>query len=124
MAAEPIAVQPDLEAWVWAQLHAVITSGLSTWEYTTTHDYPPWQVRHFLQVDCRATSKKAARDRAERARQLMLGLAELDWDDGVVTLVDTTEGPFWLPDEDGCPRYTARYEVRCHPRALVPAAPD
>jgi hypothetical protein len=29
--------------------------------------------------------------------------------------VDVTDGPLWLPEPDGQPRYVARYAVSCHP---------
>lgn len=114
-----VPVQPDLEKLAWSALQPL--SGVTSWTYALVTDFPPWQLRYGLQVDARASTKRSARDKAERARQIVLGLPDAAWPDGVITYVQPTDGPSWLPDDDGCPRYTARYEVRCHPSALVPA---
>jgi hypothetical protein len=113
--------QPDLEAHVWSQF-AADRAGITLWTYATTTDWPGWQLRYGIELHTRARSKSAARDRAEAARQLMNKLPAVPWTDGVITYVTTTDGPFWLPDDDGCPRYVARYEVRCHPSRLAVGA--
>jgi hypothetical protein len=118
--ADTIAVQPDLEARVWDQIKDL--PGVTSWSYTVLSDFPTWQRRFGLQVDVRASSKTAACARAETVRQRMAQLAGDPWSAGVVSYVQPTDGPFWLPDADGCPRYVTRYEVRCHPAALVPAS--
>lgn len=117
--ANPVYVQPDLEAFVWEQLG--ILHGITSWSAGALTDHPAWQSRHNIQVDSRSTSKKRARDRAYDAHYLMLGLPSVAWADGVITFVQPTSGPFWMPDDDGAPRYTATYEVRAHPR--TPVAP-
>jgi hypothetical protein len=109
----PIPAQPDLEAWVWAQLKGL--AGVNSWSYQATQDWPGWIYRHFVQVDCRAKRKQAAHDLAEQARQIMMGLPDVPWAQGGVVYVQPVEGPFWLPDPDGLPRYVARYEIRVHP---------
>jgi hypothetical protein len=110
----PVPVQPDVEAWVWtnvSQLH-----GVTSFAYTGITDWPGWQTRTGIQVDCRARRKKAARDLAEQVRRIVLGLPDVPWGDGQITYASVTEGPFWLPDDpDGTPRYSARYELRVHP---------
>jgi hypothetical protein len=111
----PLVAQPDAEAWVWANISHL--PGVTSFAYAAVQlDSRGWQVAHSVQVDARAARKAAARDVAERVRQLMTGLADADWPDGVVSYVQPVEGPFWLPDPDGRPRYCARYEVRVHPR--------
>lgn len=98
---------------------------VTAFAYTAVQlDRMGWQMATFVQVDARHKRKAAARDLAERARQLVVGLGELRWPAGVITYVQCIEGPFWLPDpEDGMPRYCARYELRAHPnRAPRPAA--
>lgn len=119
-AEHPVYVQPDVEAFVWAQLS--ILHGVTSWTAGMLTDYPAWQIRHNIQVDSRSSNKKRARDRAFDAHYLMLGLPSLAWADGVITYVQATSGPQWMPDDDGAPRYTATYEVRAHPRAPVAPA--
>jgi hypothetical protein len=115
-------VQPDLEAWVWAHIGGL--AGVTSFTYAATQLWPGWVYAHHVQVDARAARKGAARDLAEQVRRIVLGLAEAPWPDGVVCYVQPTEGPFWLPDPDGHPRYCTRYEIRVHPNAsgVVPLA--
>lgn len=114
--------RPDVEALVVAyleQLNPPRSKLVTVWCYTTT-DYdqpsPGWLTGVYLQVDVRAKTKEAAWGIADQARRLIHSLPWFDWAGGIVTRVDNVEGPFWLPDPDGCPRYVARYEVRVHPR--------
>lgn len=67
--------------------------------------------RTSLQVDARAHSKKAARDRAYAARSRLLALADYEWQDGRVARVEVLSGPLWVPDDDGAPRYVTRVAV-------------
>jgi hypothetical protein len=112
----PVVVQPDLEAWVIAALRG-LPGDVTAFIYAATQLDPlGWLYAHFVQVDARHRRKPAARDIAERARQIIVGLAEVPWPEGVICMVRPTEGPFWLPDpEDGQPRYTTRFEIRVHP---------
>jgi hypothetical protein len=114
----PVIVQPDLEAHVYDALKAL--GGVDSFAYTAVQRWPGWIMAHFVQVDARAKRKQAARDLAEQARQILMALPDRPWADGAVCYVDAVEGPFWLPDEDGSPRYVARYEVRVHPRRSPP----
>jgi hypothetical protein len=117
----PIIVWPDTEAHVIAQLAAL--PGITVWTYAATQHDPDWIAATFVQVDARAGRKKAARDLAEQARQVMAGLPGAPWPEGAVCYCAPVEGPFYLPDDDGSPRYVARYEVRAHPHrsAAAPA---
>jgi len=115
----PVIVQPDVEAWVWACIGKV--HGITSFTYAASQVDPAgWLYVHFIQVDARAKTKPAARDLAENVRQIMVALPGEDWPAGTVSYVQPVEGPFWLPDDDGAPRYTARYEVRVHPRRQAP----
>jgi len=105
-------VQPDVEAWVWANIGG---PGVTSFTYAAVNEWPLWQVSYSIQADCRAKTKEAARDLAELTRQKMVGLPLVHWTGGVVTYAQPVEGPFWLPDPDGGPRYVARYDVRAHP---------
>lgn len=111
--------QPDIEAWVWEHLRD--RHGITSFMFAANADQPwqtetgPWVYVYSLQVDCRATRKRVARDLAETARQTMIGLLQTPWSEGVITNVAVTEGPFWLPDDDGAPRYVTRWEITCHP---------
>jgi hypothetical protein len=110
----PVIVQPDLEAWVWANISDL--KGVTSFAYAATQLWPGWVYAHFIQADARAKRKTAARDLAETVRQRICALPDVAWPQGSVCYVQPVEGPFWLPDDDGLPRYTARYEIRVHPR--------
>jgi hypothetical protein len=109
----PVIVQPDLEAWVWANISDL--GGLHSFEYSATQNWPGWIYSHFIQVDARTKRKAATRDLAEQVRQIICALPDVPWTEGVVCYVEPVEGPFWLPDPDGSPRYATRYEIRVHP---------
>jgi hypothetical protein len=110
----PVIAVPDLEAHLWAQLGGL--KGVTSFAYAAQPwDRAGWVYAQFVQVDARHKTKQAARDLAEQVRQLVMGLPEIPWAGGCVCYVQAVEGPAWLPDDDGAPRYTARYEVRVHP---------
>lgn len=119
MSATAIIVQPDVEAWVWENLRT--RRGITSFAFTAIPQHPwqteagPWVYVTSMQVDCRAQRKSAARDLAETARQIIVGLLTTPWPEGVITNAIVTEGPFWLPDDDGAPRYVTRWELTCHP---------
>jgi hypothetical protein len=109
-----IPAQPDIEAHVWAQLKDL--PGVTSFTFAAIPmPLVPWQVAYSIQVDARADTKAAARERAEAARVIVWGLANALWDEGVITYVQITEGPFWNPDDDGSPHYVIRAEVRARP---------
>lgn len=117
-----VIVQPDVEAHVWSVVGAL--KGVTSWSYAATQlDRAGWTYAHFVQIDARHADKTRARELAERVRQMIIALADVPWPLGCVTYCQPVEGPFWLPDDDGSPRYVARYEIRVHPprRATVPA---
>jgi Bacteriophage minor capsid protein len=117
----PVIVQPDLEAWVWSQVKHL--PGVTLFAYAAVQMWPGWVYAHSIQVDARAKTKQAARDLAEQVRQIVCSLPDRLWPDGVISYVQPVEGPFWLPDDDGVPRYCARYEVRVHPNRRAAPAP-
>ena len=107
--------RPDVEALVWSTVR--LFGGVVTWAYTTAErDLYGWLSTVNVQVDARAGRKGEAYRRADLIRRAVCALPWTDWDQGVVARVDTTEGPFWLPDVDGAPRYVARYAISVHPR--------
>jgi hypothetical protein len=114
MTAQPVIAQPDLEAWLWSNLSDL--TGVSSFAYSAAQvDQTGWLYEHSVQVDCRAARKGAAWQLAETARQRVLALALLPWPEGTITYVQAAEGPFWLPDVDGGPRYCTRWTIRVHP---------
>jgi hypothetical protein len=123
----PLIAQPDLEKLVVEQLAPL--AGVTCFAYSSAQlDLMGWVWSYMIQVDARAGRKAAARDLAEQARQVMAGLTAVPWADGTVNYTRAETGPFWNPDPDGGPRYTARYEVRAHPsrdawQAAPPQAP-
>ena len=113
-----VAEQPDIEAWVWANVKDVgPAKAITTWLAASELEHPPWQSRHVITVDCRASTKALARKYAYEALQRVYALADLHWPDGVITYVQAVAAPFWAPYDTGLPRYTAQYELRCHPVA-------
>ncbi len=63
---------------------------------------PPNVVEEALiQIDVRAPSKKEARNRAVEARSRLLALPTLS----AAGKVSVVQGPSWLPEPDGEPRY-------------------
>jgi hypothetical protein len=118
----PVIAQPDVEAWVWANIRDL--PGVTSFAYSAVQqDSAGWIMAHFVQVDCRAKGKAAARANAEAVRQLLVGLPAVPWPEGAICYLQPVEGPFWLPDDDGSPRYVARYEIRVHPPRAPVAGP-
>jgi hypothetical protein len=110
--------QPDFEAFLWSQIKTL--PGVQSFTYAVVHDWIGWLLAYSVQVDARADSKQAAWATAEQARQIILKLPSAAWPQGVVSFVQPVEGPFWLPDPNGAPRYCARYQIRVHPSHAVP----
>ncbi len=107
--------RPDVEQLVYETVRPL--GGIVTWaDSAGERDLPGWTVRTLVQVDVRAHRKSAASQRADVVRRAVCALPWASWPDGVIVRVDTIEGPFWLPDENGAPRYVARYAVWSHPR--------
>lgn len=118
----PVIVQPDLEAWVWEQIRDL--PGVTSWSYASTQlDPMGWLYAWLIQVDARSSRRPPARSTAELVRQRLMALTVTPWAGGTVTYVQPVEGPFWLPDTDGHPRYVARYEIRVHPTRQLAASP-
>lgn len=107
--------RPDVEKLVWQTVQPF--GGTLTWAYNAgEQDLRGWLTTVNIQVDVRAGRKADAYRRADQVRRAVCSLPWADWSEGVVVSVDATEGPFWLPDGDGAPRYVARYAVTVHPR--------
>ena len=116
----PVLPAPDLEAHLWEQIKAI--EGATYFCYSAGRDYAALITSYLIQVDARTKQgKQACRDLAERLRRIVYGLPEVPWAEGVITYLETIDGPFWLPDpEDGLPRYCARYEIRVRPARTAP----
>jgi len=105
---------PDVEQLVYETIRPL--GGVITWSYTAGRGDPPgWLATVSVQVDIRSHSRGAASARADAARRRICALPWASWPGGVITRVDVIDGPFWLPDETGAPRYVARYAVSAHP---------
>jgi len=111
--------RPDMELLVWETISPL--GGCASWAYSITDSPEPWNGTSWLsttyvQVDCRAGSRHDAHERAKAARQAICALPwASSWPHGRVCNVVVEEGPFWLPDPDGAPRYVARYALSAHP---------
>jgi hypothetical protein len=120
--ATEVPAQPDCEAWVWSALAGL--DGITMWCYDATPmPLVPWLVAYSFQIDARARGKQAAWALAEKARRIIWGLGSRPWPAGVVSYVQVTDGPMWLADDDGTPRYVLRAEVRVHPVPRPAPAP-
>jgi hypothetical protein len=118
----PVPPQPDVEAFVWAQIGHL--DGVTSFSVAAVPmPLVPWQVAHTLQVDARAGGKRLAWERAEAVRRILWNLGQLPWAEGVVSYVQIVEGPVWLPDDDGQPRYMLRVDIRVHPARQAGPAP-
>ncbi|MDR1999457.1 MAG: hypothetical protein LBQ06_05895 [Frankiaceae bacterium] len=106
--------RPDVERIVLDTIKPL--GGVVTWSFAAGEGDPPgWLFTMNLQVDIRAHRRAACAARADMARRAICALPWGDQSRGVVNRVDVTEGPFWQPDENGAPRYVARYAITCHP---------
>ena len=103
----------DIEAHLYSLLKPL--GGIHVWQFDAGSTWPHVATVASLQVDVRASSKRAARDRAYEALGVALNLPWLPWDAGVVAKVDTVAGPSWEPDPDGAPRYLFRVNVTHRP---------
>jgi len=107
--------RPNVELLVWQTVSPL--GGVVTWAYSSTEGDPPgWLSVLSIQVDCRASSRQLASDRADMARRAVCALPSASWAGGVINRVDVTEGPLWAPDPDGAPRYVVRFDITAHPR--------
>lgn len=105
---------PDVEEAAYKAIRPL--GGVITWSYTAGHGDPPgWLTTVSIQVDIRAHNRGSASARADAARRVLCALPWAGWPGGVITRVDVIDGPFWLPDESGAPRYVARYAITAHP---------
>lgn len=97
--------------------HAVRNlGGTVTWCYAAADRQPRgWLAAVDVQVDVRANSKSTAWRRADACRRAVSVLPWAAQPHGVIASVDVTDGPLWLPDPDGRPRYVARYAILTHP---------
>lgn len=103
----------DAEAWAFALLKDL--GGISVWAFDSGTTWPFRVETTSLQVDVRASGKQRARDRAYEARGRLFDPANHTPDGGVIAAVDVVTGPFWLPDDNGAPRYVLRVTVASHP---------
>ena len=110
--------RPDVEWLVWQTVRPL--GAVVSFAYSSTEGNPPgWLFTVSMQVDCRASSRQAASVLADAVRRAVCALPWSGWTGGVVNSVTVTEGPFWLPDPDGVPRYVVRFAVTAHPSRLA-----
>lgn len=103
----PALAMPDAEEIVWGLVNGL--GGMHVFAYDAQASWPHVTEAVALQVDVRASSKKAARDRAYEARNMILNLP---FDPTVpVAACNIVSGPSWLPEQDGAPRYVLRVSV-------------
>jgi len=108
--------RPDVELLVWQTVSPL--GGVVSWAYSASEGDPPgWVSTTDIQVDTRASSRHEASLRADQARRAVCALPAANWAGGGVCRVDVTEGPLWLPDPDGAPRYVVRFAITAVPRA-------
>ena len=98
---------PDVEEMVWALVSPL--GGMHVFAFDSQAPWPYVTESVAVQIDVRASTKKAARDRAYQARNMILDLA-LD-PTNPVAACNILSGPSWLPEQDGAPRYVLRVSV-------------
>jgi hypothetical protein len=93
--------------------------GTVTWAYAAADGGAGprgWRSVTDIQVDVRAASKRAAYTRADEVRR---AVCSMPWtvprSRGVVSNAVTTDGPHWVPDGVGHPRYVVRFALTVHP---------
>ena len=107
--------RPDIEYWVWTNVRGL--GDLVCWTISAGEVDPHgWAAMSNIQVDAKARNRERAQVIADQARRIIKGLPWIEWDAGVVCSVDCTDGPTWQPDQNGAPRYVARYSITYHPR--------
>lgn len=112
-----------LPAWdLYADAEALCVSTLAGLDVTVqqvgaTMEYPNVVETATIQIDARAATKKAARDVAYEARSLLLRLPYTE--PGTAGRVAVVQGPSWLPEPDGEPRYVTTVTVTCRARNPV-----
>ncbi|MBO0713510.1 MAG: hypothetical protein J2P59_02050 [Acidimicrobiales bacterium] len=106
--------RPDVAYWVWRCTQDL--GRIITWETDAIEGDPSSVIATvFVAVDCYGPTRQRAHEIADQSRRLIKALPWVHWDDGIITSVDTREGPRWVPDENGGPRYSARYAIGVHP---------
>jgi hypothetical protein len=106
--------RPDIEYYVWQsirELGNVVCWTLSAGEI----DPHGWATMTNIQVDASGFNRARASTLADQCRRTIKALQFQPWSDGVVCSVDCTDGPIWQPDQNGQPRYIARYSIVTHP---------
>lgn len=105
----------DVESIVYTALRQFGAS-VVVWAYAAGPLQPRnWLAETDVQVDVRAHNKPTAWRFADAARRIVCALPWGDLTRGVIARVDVIDGPTWLPDPDGKPRYVARFAIRAHP---------
>lgn len=106
--------RPDVEWLVWQTVRP-LGSCVSFAFSAVEGDPPGWLFTSSIQVDCRASSRHAASVLADTVRRTVCALPWAGWPGGAVSSVTVTEGPLWMPDPDGAPRYVVRFAITAHP---------
>jgi len=114
--------RPDIEYWVWQNVRGL--GDVICWTISAGEIDPHgWATMSNIQVNTRAANRERASTIADQARRIIKALPWTEWNNGVVTSVDCTDGPLWQPDSNGAPRYITRYSIIYHPRQVGAVAP-
>jgi hypothetical protein len=110
--------RPDIEYWVWQNVRGL--GDIVCWTIGTSEVDPHgWASVSSIQVDAKARNRDRASTIADQARRIIKSLPWTEWDGGVIGAVDCTDGPLWQPDQNGTPRYVARYSITYHPKQVA-----
>lgn len=105
----------DIEYLVWTRIRHL--GDATCHMYSATEGDPgSWLTTTMIQVDCRSANRARALGMADTARRIIKALARAELPEVVISMVSCTEGPRWLPDENGGPRYIAQYRIIHHPK--------
>ena len=104
---------PDVEAHLTGLIEGAGVTGCRVFTVDVTALWPEWVTSHVVQVDARASDKQKAHDKAWEVARLVMASTAIEG--GTITNVGIASGPSWIPDENGAPRYVARYIFTVHP---------
>lgn len=105
----------DMEYLCWTHLRHL--GGVVCHTYGATEGSPGSVLATtHVQVDTRSATRARAAGMADTARRILKALPWESLAEVVVAAVECVDGPRWLPDDNGAPRYVARYAIVHHPR--------
>jgi hypothetical protein len=115
--AEPVLRHPRADVAYYALQQIRDLGSVICWEYNADEGDPSAVLTTtYIQVDCRAANRARAYQVADQVRRTLKAFPWHDWNEAIFSEVESLDGPRWMPDENGAPRFVARYAIHHHPR--------